>query len=134
MQQHIDVQTKIQGEVKCVGVDQSVRTFATCFSKDDALIVGDNFAKEKLFPLMKRVDKLISQKQKVLNTQQGIKFKDMPQWARDRIINFNKEINHLKCKKDDLILDLHNRLANELATCYDVIFLPTFETKEMDLP
>lgn len=131
VQQHIDIQTEIQGDVKCVGIDQGVRTFATCFSKDDALIIGDNFAKEKLFPLMKRVDKLISQKQQVLNTQQGIKFNDMPQWARDRIVYFNKEINRLKCKKDDVILDLHNRLANELVTHYDVIFLPTFETKQM---
>ncbi len=131
VQQHIELDTEIQGEVKCVGVDQGVRTFATCFSEDDALIVGDNFAKEKLFPLMKRVDTLIGQKQKILNTQKGIKFQDMPQWARDRLIHFNNEINRLKCKKDDLILDLHNRLAYELITHYDVIFLPSFETKGM---
>ena len=131
VQQHIALQTEIQGEVRCVGVDPGVRTFATCFSKDDALVVGDNFAKEKLFPLMKRVDNLIGQKQKVLNTQKGVKFPDMPQWARDRIVHFESEINRLKCKKDDLILDLHNRLAYELITNYDVIFLPSFETKGM---
>ena len=131
VQQHIELQTEIQGEVKCVGVDQGVRTFATCFSKDDALVIGDNFAKEKLFPLMKRVDKLIGQKQKVLNTQKGVKFADMPQWARDRIVHFEHEIKRLKCKKDDLVLDLHNRLAYELTSSYDVIFLPSFETKGM---
>ena len=131
VQQHIELQTEIQGEVKCVGVDQGVRTFATCFSEDDSLIVGDNFSKEKLFPLMKRVDKLIGQKQKVLNTQKGVKFPDMPQWARDRIVHFENEINRLKCKKDDLILDLHNRLAFELVSNYDVIFLPSFEIKGM---
>ena len=131
VQQHIELQTEIQGEVKCVGVDPGVRTFATCFSKDDALIVGDGFAKEKLFPLMRRVDKLIGQKQKALNTQKGVKFLDMPQWARDRIVHFEREINRLKSKKDDLILDLHNRLAHELISSYDVIFLPSFETKGM---
>ena len=131
VQQHIELNTEIQGAVKCVGVDQGVRTFATCFSEDDALIVGDNFAKEKLFPLMKRVDKLLGQKQKILNKVKGVKFLDMPQWARDRLIHFNNEINRLKCKKDDLILDLHNRLAFELVSNYDVIFLPTFETKRM---
>lgn len=131
VQQHIELKTEIQGMVKCVGIDPGVRTFATCFSEGDALIVGDNFAKEKLFPLMKRVDKLISQKQKVLNTQKGNKFIDMPQWARDRIVHFDREINRLKCKKDDLILDLHNRLAHELVSRYDVIFLPSFETKGM---
>ena len=131
VQQHIKLNTETQGEVKCVGVDQGVRTFATCFSKDDALIVGDNFAKEKLSPLMQRVDKLIGQKQKILNQVKGIKFLDIPQWARDRLVYFNNEINRLKCKKDDLILDLHNRLAFELVSHYDVIFLPTFETKGM---
>lgn len=131
VQQHIELQTESQGEVKCVGVDPGVRTFATCFSQDDALVVGDNFAKDKLFPLMKRVDTLISQRQKVLNTQEGIAFSEMPQWARDRVIHFDREINRLKCKKDDLILDLHNRLAHELVTKYDVIFLPSFETKGM---
>jgi hypothetical protein len=39
-----------QGQVKCVGVDLGVRAFAICFSDKEALIVGDNFAKEKLFP------------------------------------------------------------------------------------
>lgn len=83
VQQHIELNTKIQGKVKCVGVDQGVRTFATCFSRNDALIVSNNFAKEKLFPLMKRVDKLIGQKQKVFNTQKGVKFIDMPQWREE---------------------------------------------------
>jgi putative transposase len=131
VQQHIELNAEIQGEVKCVGVDPGVRTFATCFSKEDALIAGEHFAKEKLFPLMKRVDKLISQKQKILNTQKGVKFLDMPQWARDRITHCDREINRLKCKKEDLVLDLHNRLAFYLVSNYDVIFLPSFETKRM---
>ncbi|PCS22098.1 ISSoc2, transposase (plasmid) [Candidatus Enterovibrio escicola] len=131
VQQHIELNTEIQGEVRCVGVDQGIRTFATCFSDNDALIVGDNFAKERLFPLMKRVDRLIWQKQKVLNTQEGVKFIDMPQWARDRIVHFDRNINRLKCKKDDLILDLHNRLSHELISKYDVIFLATSKMRGM---
>ena len=58
VQQHIELKTEIQGKVECVGVDPGVRTFATCYSDKDALIAGDNFAKEKLFPLMKQVDKV----------------------------------------------------------------------------
>ncbi len=131
VQQHIELNTEIQGGVNCVGIDPGVRTFATCFSDKDALIAGDNLAKEKLFPLMKKVDKLIGQKQKVLNVQKGVKFVDMPQWARDCIVHFDRKINRLKCKKDDIILDLHNRLAFELVSSYDVIFLPTFETRGM---
>jgi hypothetical protein len=51
VQQHIELQTEIQGKVRCVGIDPGVRTFASCFSESEALIVGDNVAKEKLFPL-----------------------------------------------------------------------------------
>ncbi len=74
---------------------------------------------------------LIGQKQKILNRQKGVKFVDMPQWAQDRIVYFGRKINRLKCKKDDIILDLHNRLAFDLVSRYDVIFLPTFETRGM---
>ena len=131
VQQHIELNTEIQGAVKCVGIDPGVRAFATCFSDKEALIAGDNLAKEKLFPLMKRVDQLIGQKQRILNTQKAVRFPDMPQWVRDRIAHFDYEINRLKCRKEDIILDLHNRLAFELVTRYDVIFLPTFETRGM---
>ena len=54
---------------------------------------------------MKQVDKLIGQKQKIINIQKGVKFVDMPQWTRDRIVYFDHEINRLKYKKDDIILD-----------------------------
>ena len=131
VQQHIALKPESQGKVSCVGIDPGVRTFATCFSEKEALIAGDDFAKDKLFPLMKRVDALIGKKQKVLNTQSGISYCDMPQWARDRLTYFDNEINRLKCKKDDLVLNLHNLLAFELVTNHDVIFLPTFKVKGM---
>ena len=131
VQQIIPLQPDIQGDVKCVAVDPGVRTFATCYSDQETLIIGDNLAKEKLFPLMQQVDKLISRKQKVLNTQKVGLFKDMPQWARDEIRHCNRLIDVLKCKKDDIVLDLHNRTAHHLVTNYDVIFLPTFETQNM---
>ncbi|WP_252178295.1 hypothetical protein [Endozoicomonas sp. 4G] len=79
VQQHIELNPEIQGKVRCVGVDpalcqDSCRTFATCYSEKEALIAGDNVAKTKLFPLMKQVDSLVSQKQKILNTQKGVVF------------------------------------------------------------
>lgn len=67
VQQHISIKTEIQGRVKCVSIDPGVRTFATTFAEEETVIVGDLFAKEKLFPLMKKVDVLISQKQKLKN-------------------------------------------------------------------
>ena len=59
-------------------------------------MVGEQVAREKLFPLMKRVDGLLSRKQKILNTRQGVCWKDMPQWARDNLVYINREINRLR--------------------------------------
>jgi putative transposase len=126
VQQHISVSAEIQGNVKCVAIDPGARTFATCYSDTEVVIAGDDFAKTTLFPLMKKVDKLLSMKSLVENTKQTDK-----QWYQDRIRGLNKKIDKLKAKKDDLLLDLHNRLAYELVQKYDVIFLPTFETKKM---
>ncbi len=49
----------------------------------------------------------------------------------DRLISVNKKIDRLENKKQDLVYDLHHRFAYYLVTNYDVIFLPTFETKQM---
>lgn len=127
VQQHIQTQSEIQGSVKTVAIDPGVKTFNTCYSNSEVIIAGEDFAQKKLFPLMKKVDKLISQKVKL----QNLKLEEKPQWYNDRMLFLNKNINRLKSKKDDLISDLHNRLAFELISKYDVIFLPTFETKKM---
>ena len=127
VQQQIQTQSEIQGVVKVLAIDPGVRTFATCYSQDEVIIAGNRFAQDKLYPLMKKVDTLISQKTKLLN----IKLAEEPQWFRDRLVYLNKRINRLKNRKDDLISDLHNRLAYELVSNYDVIFLPSFETKKM---
>ena len=127
VQKHIEINAEIQGDVKCVAIDPGIRTFASCYSDTEVLIAGDRFAQEKLFPLMKKVDKLLSHKTKLLN----LKFENIPQWYKNRLEFLDKKISKLKSKKDDLISDLHNRLAFELVSKYDVIFLPTFETKKM---
>ncbi len=126
VQQHIDISAEIQGDVKCVAIDLGVRTFATCYSDSEVIIAGDNFSKEVLFPLMKRVDKLLGERKLIENTK-----RDEEQWYQDKIRGIDKKIDRLKSKKDDLLLDLHNRLAYELVQKYDVIFLPTFETQKM---
>ena len=131
VQQHMTLKSEIQGKVKCVSIDPGVRTFATCFSESEVLSIGEDFSKDKLYPIMRVVDSLISRKQKIINFLGDIKFIDMPQWARDQITYCDNKIKRLKCKKDDLILDLHNKLAYELVSKYDVIFLPDFKTNSM---
>ena len=129
VQQIININTEIQGDVKICSIDPGIRTFATVYSDKEVIIAGENFAQKKLFPLMKKVDKLISYKSKLLNLKFDEEIK--PQWYKDRLRYLNKNINKLKSKKDDIISDIHNRLAFELVSNYDIIFLPTFETKKM---
>ncbi|HHH53127.1 MAG TPA: transposase [Bacteroidetes bacterium] len=126
VQKQIQTSTEIQGSVECIAIDPGVRTFATCYSQKEVIIAGDQFSKDILLPLVKKVDKLLSKKKKLENIKQEDK-----QWYKDRYRNLEKKINKLKCKKDDLILDLHHRISYELVSNYDVIFLPTFETKKM---
>ena len=131
VQQHITINTEIQGIVRCVAIDLGVRTFATTFAENSVSIVGDYFAKEKLSLLMKKVDDLISQKQKLFNEFPNKKWNELPQWTKDRIVNCDKEIINFKCEKDDLIHDLHHKFSHYLVTNFDCIFLPSFETKQM---
>jgi len=126
VQQHINISAEIQGDVKCIAIDPGVRTFATCYSDREVIIAGDDFAKEKLFPLMKKVDKLLGQKQLIENSR-----KVEEKWYQEKIRGIERKIDRLKSKKDDLLSDLHHRLAYELVQKYDVIFLPSFETQKM---
>jgi len=125
-QQYIQTKTETQGKVNCVAIDPGVRTFATTYSDSEVIIVGDKFANRTLLPLMKKVDKLISQKRKLENSKETDK-----QWYKDRIKYLDKKIAKLRAKKRDLTQNLHNELAYYLVSNYDVIFLPTFETKKM---
>jgi len=129
VQQHIQTSTEIQGEVRAIAIDPGVRTFATAYSSSEVIIAGDRFSQNGLYPLMIKVDKLISRKTKLMNVDFGDK--DEPQWYWDTLQFLNKNILKLKSKKDDLIRDLHHRLAFDLVSNYDVIFLPTFQTKQM---
>ena len=107
------------------------RTFATMFSPEEVIVAGEHFAKTRLFPLMQRVDTLISQRQKIRNQFKDTGLQDLPQWARDRLTYIRNQMYRLKCKKDDLVSDMHLKLAHELTEKYDVIFLPHFQTKGM---
>jgi len=90
-QKHIKTETEIQGKVKCVAIDQGVRTFATTYSDSEVMIAGDKFASRTLLPLMRKVDRLISQKRKLENIGDNKK-----QWYQDRMRYLNKKISKLK--------------------------------------
>jgi putative transposase len=132
---HISLFAEKQGEVKCVSVDPGSRTFATCYSESEVVVAGKNFAIEYLVPLAKELRSLESKKRK-LNKINFLEKDDegkiiKPQWYYDRLTHIENRMNKTSQRKADLVLDLHQKTAFYLVSHYDVIFLPTFETKKM---
>lgn len=127
VQQHISLKTESQGQMKCVAIDPGVRTFSTCYSAEDVLIAGKDFAVKKLLPLAKKMRKLLSLKHKL-----SLMIKDEEkQWVKDRLRYCEKQLNQLEYERQDKVRDLHHKLAYELVSMYDIIFLPSFETSKM---
>ena len=112
-------------ELKVCAIDPGVRTFATTYAQDEAVFYGDGFSKGKLLPLFKKLKKLLSRRAILVNKKVD------KQWWYDQIRHLNKAINKLQAKKQDLVADLHRRTAYDLVQNFDLIFLPTFETKQM---
>jgi putative transposase len=113
--------------LRSVSVDPGMRTFATAFNGQMSVKYGDGFYGEKVFPLLIRLDGLISQRQRFLNTDVD----KSVQTFKDTMRYFEKRINRLRNRMEDLIDDLHRRVAYDLVMNNDVILLPTFGTKDM---
>jgi len=112
-------------ELSIVALDPGVRTFQTAFSVEDAISYGDQFANDKLVPLMSELDRLLSERDKLHNEDRSL------QWVKNRLKNLNRRIHKVRARHQNLVADLHRRVAYDLVTNHDVILLPTFETKQM---
>jgi IS605 OrfB family transposase len=108
-----------------VALDPGVRTFQTSFSGEDAVSYGDGFVNNRLAPLMLELDSLLSKRDK-LHCEDKSK-----QWVRNRLKNLNRRIHKVRARQQNLVADLHKRVAYDLVSSHDVILLPTFETKQM---
>ena len=115
----------ITKELSIVALDPGVRTFQTAFSVEDAISYGDQFVHDKLVPLMLGLDNLLSERDKLLGFDRSL------QWVKDRLKNLNRRIHFVRARHQNLVEDLHRRVAYDLVINYDVILLPTFETKQM---
>ena len=114
------MQTKAQSEIQArsiVAIDPGVRTFATTYSANEVTKLGDEFYETRIMPLLLKVDKLYGLKSKAKNDQ----------WKR----HYEKRIHRMTNRIKDRIDDLHRRVCYDLVTKYDVILLPSFETKQM---
>ncbi|MEN8216383.1 MAG: transposase [Pseudomonadota bacterium] len=116
--------TKTQA-LSIVALDPGVRTFQTAFSGKDAVSYGEGFVNDRLVPLMLELDALLSARDK-LHCEDKSK-----QWVKDRLKNLNRRIAKVRARQQNLVDDLHRRVAYDLVSNQDVILLPTFETKQM---
>ncbi|MDE0695844.1 MAG: transposase [Boseongicola sp.] len=100
-----------------VALDPGVRSFVTAYSVNHAASYGDGFHSGKVFPLLLQLDRLIGQRAKAKHDE----------WKR----HFQKRIDKLFIRVRNLVDDLHRRVAYDLVQKFDVILLPSFETKGM---
>ena len=112
-------------KLSIVALDPGVRTFQTAFSGQDATQYGDKFVESKLVPLMLALDSLLSHRDKLHGEDQS------KQWVQDILKNINALIHQVRIRQQNLVAYLHRRVAYDLVSNYDVILLPTFETKQM---
>jgi putative transposase len=116
--------TKTQA-LSIVALDPGVRTFQTAFSEKDAVSYGEGFVNDRLVPLMLELDALLSTRDKLRREDKS------KQWVKDRLKNINRRIAKVRARQQNLVGDLHRRVAYDLVSNHDVILLPTFETKKM---
>jgi putative transposase len=112
-------------ELSLVALDPGVRTFQTAFSGSDAVSYGDGFVNDRLVPLMLKLDRLLSARDKLLREDKS------KQWVKDRLKNLNRKIHQVRVRQQNLVANLHQRVAYDLVSNNDVILLPNFETQRM---
>jgi len=112
-------------QLAIVALDPGVRTFQTAFSEIDAVSYGDGFVNDRLVPLMSELDRLLSVRDKLHREDKS------QQWVKDRLKNINRRIHQVRARQQNLVSDLHRRVAYDLVLNHEVILLPTFETQQM---
>lgn len=106
-------------------LDCGVRTFQTVYSNKEVSELGKDYFKNQLLPLYLKLDNLISKSKR----QQNLKLDN--QRNSDLLKYYKKKINKLRLRIKNLVEDLHKKCANYLTEEFDIILLPTFETKQM---
>jgi putative transposase len=107
--------TRSENQARVVAIDPGIRTFATLYAEDGAAKIGDG----DYFAILRRcyaLDDLISRMSKV-NARKRCRLK--------------KAANALRTRTQNLVSELHFKLARMLVNSFGLILLPTFETQAM---
>jgi len=129
VQQHITVASLVKGETSRIcALDPGVRTFQTLYSENQVVKYGEGFSKAILLPVAQSISKWISKRDSFI-----AKFKDRQetQYYNDMMKCFERKLNKLKARRNNLINDLHKQVAYDIVMNNDVILLPSFNTSNM---
>jgi putative transposase len=102
-----------------IALDPGVRTFVTGFDGNSLLEIG-KYDIGRIYRLARHLDKLMSR----IRQAKGNAFKRLRYRLR-------KAATKIRIKIKNLVHELHKKTAKYLGDKYKVIFLPTFETKQM---
>jgi len=105
-----------ENQAEIVSLDPGVRSFITFYSHKASGHLGKNDF-SRIQRLCFHLDKLISKRDLMKNKQKRRAF--------------TKASRRMRAKIKHLILELHHKTAKFLTDNFDVILLPTFETKQM---
>lgn len=105
-----------ENQARVVAIDPGVRTFATFFSEDSCGHIGEGDF-QCIYRYLLRIDALIS---KASKSNSRLK----------RKLN-TRVIPRLRARIENLVNELHWKAANFFVKSFDVILLPTFESKSM---
>jgi putative transposase len=109
-------QVTCENQARIVAIDPGVRTFATFYSGDACGKIGDgDYA--RLTRICLGLDRLLSRRDKSRN-------------HRERR-SLTKAIQRQRAKIHNLVDELHKKTALFFVRNFDVILLPSFETKQM---
>jgi len=102
-------------KTRIVALDPGVRTFQTFYSQTECGKIGDAAIND-----IKKINAVIDKK---ISSMTTVRSKTK--------YNLKKRCNKLRTKVSNIVSNLHWQAASYLVKNYDIILLPTFETKKM---
>jgi transposase len=127
--QQIEEKPKTHQKDPFISLDPGEKNFLVGYSPTGSVVsIGENEMREgsKLYEQCKKVDELISKRDKLKNDQKVSKNKKRNE-IRQLILSIIRQRRRVK----DMISDLHRKASKWLCENYQVILLPSFQTSKM---